>query len=218
MNLPCEVIMDLIPLCKDGVASSESCRLVDEHTAVCDACRREYESIENANMQSPSLPDEKMFLQRLKKQAFKMQMLLLIGGALLGVSMTFSMNVFYNFLLMPAVGMLAYVIFGKRFYAGPALVFILSIISNSAYGIFGERLGLTALGAVFASWIIYSAVYAFLALLGWAAAWLLHYAFGKNEDDKTSGEHTGVKFIGIAALILALIGLVAVILKSFLIR
>lgn len=217
MKLPCEVIMDLIPLCKDGVASDESCRLVKEHIAVCSSCLKEYESMEGSVILESSMPDEKEFLQKLRRSVFKLQGVLLVGGAVLGVSMTFSMKVFYNFLLMPIVGILAFFVFSQRFYIAPALVFILSIISNTIYGLFGEKLGLTAFGAAFASWIMYSVIYALLVQTGWCIGWLLDYAFGKDTNNKVTYKNPIVKYIGIIAGILALIVMVALFLKSFVI-
>lgn len=180
MNLPCDVILDLIPLCNDGVASAESCRLVKEHIKECTSCRKEYESIESSIIPEIPMSDEKHFLQKLRLNAFKLQGILLIAGAVLGVSMTFSINMFYNFLLMPMVGILAFSVFRQRFYIAPALVFILSMISNGIFGVFGEGLGIKAFVATFVSWLIYSAIYAFLVLIGWCIGWLLYYAFSKE--------------------------------------
>jgi len=181
MNMPCEVIRDLIPLCKDGVASQESCHLVEEHVALCPSCRKEYEEAGSAPVTDLPMTDEKQFIKNLQKYAFKMQGLLLLSGAILGVSMTFSMNIFYNFILMPFVGILSFFIFHKRFYIGPILVFVLSMISNFIYGVFNEGISLRELSEVFTSWGIYSTVYASLVFLGCGIGWLLLYAFGKEE-------------------------------------
>lgn len=217
MNLPCEVIMDLIPLCKDGVASAESCRLVEEHVATCNLCLEEYKSIGDAHVLDTPTLEEKQFLKKLRKSTLKFQGILLVGGAILGVSMTFSSNVFYNFLLMPVVGIIAYSVFGQKFHIAPSLVCILSIISNVIYGVFGERLGLTAIAAAFASWIIYSFIYAFLVLVGWSIGWLMHYAFGKEEQNKDNKKQSMSKYIGIVAALLMLIALVVLFINSFVI-
>ncbi len=217
MNLPCEVILDLIPLCKDGVASTESSRLVEEHIATCKSCLQEYQWVENNKIDDIPMLEEKQFLKKLRRNTFKLQGVLLMGGAILGVSMTFSSNVFYNFLLMPIVGILAYLVFGKEFYIGPSIIFVLSIISNIIYGVLGERLGLTALAAAFTSWIIYSFIYAFLVLLGYCIAWLMHYAFGKEERNKNYKIKSRSKYIGIVIGLLMLFALVILFIKSFII-
>ena len=183
MKLPCEVVQDLIPLCKDGVASKESCQLVEEHMTDCTLCKSDYEIIHEI----PAIPaslDEKKFLQNLRYSSLKFQGLLILSGAVLGVSLTFSMNIFYNVLLMPLVGIVAYFAFRQKVYIAPALVFVLSILSNAIYGVLGERLGISALGNILTSWIMFSTIYAGLTLVGWSIGWLLHYAFGKEETMK----------------------------------
>lgn len=217
MNLPCEVIMDLIPLCKDGVASAESCRLVGEHIATCKSCLKEYDSIEVLPALDTNILEEKQFLKKLRRNTFKLLAVLLMGGAILGVSMTFSSNVFYNFLLMPIVGLLAYFVFGKEFYIAPSIVFVLSIISNVIYGVLEERLGLTALVAAFTSMIVYSFIYAFLVLLGYCIAWLMHYAFGKQDKQIDYKIKSRSKYIWITIGLFMLIALGALFIKSFII-
>ncbi len=183
MNLPCEVVMDLIPLCRDGVGSAESCRLVREHIAECPSCRAEYGEVTDVAMPKLPGPNEQRLLSKLRVSMLKWQALALFGGAVLGVSMTFSSNVFYNFVLMPIVGALSYLVFRQRLYIGVALVFALSLISNTIYGVVGDGLRLNTLRVVLTGWIFYSAIYALLVLIGWCIAWLLHYAFGDRKED-----------------------------------
>ena len=182
MNLPCEVILDLIPLCKDNVASDESCHFVEKHIAKCTSCRHEYESIESVVNSNTPMPDEKQFLRKLRLNILKLQGILLIVGAVLGVSMTFSINMFYNFLLMPVVGLLSFRVFRRKFYMAPAFVFVLSIISNCIYGMFSDGYNLTEFKEAFVSWAIYSAIYASLVFIGWCIGWLLHYAFSSDKN------------------------------------
>ena len=44
----CEVIRDLIPLYVDGCCSENTRTLVEEHLAVCPACKEEYDLMKNA--------------------------------------------------------------------------------------------------------------------------------------------------------------------------
>lgn len=46
MKISCEVVEDLLPLYVDGVASEESRRLVEEHAAECENCRRLLEEMQ----------------------------------------------------------------------------------------------------------------------------------------------------------------------------
>ena len=60
MNLPCDVVMDLVGLYKDGLASKESKAAVDEHLKECAQCRKYYkmyDSIEKStkNQEEPVL-------------------------------------------------------------------------------------------------------------------------------------------------------------------
>lgn len=183
MNLPCEVVMDLIPLCKDGVGSAASCRLVREHVAKCPSCRAEYGEATDAAVPKLPPPNEQRLLSKLRHSLLRLQALALIGGAVLGVSMTFSSNVFYNFLLMPIVGALSYWLLRMRFHIVVTLVFALSLISNTIYGVIEGGLGLNTLRVVLAGWIFYSVIYAILVLIGWCIARLLHYAFSGAKED-----------------------------------
>lgn len=42
MKLPCDVVMDLVGLYKDGLASTQSKAAVDEHLKECPSCRKYY--------------------------------------------------------------------------------------------------------------------------------------------------------------------------------
>lgn len=41
MKVSCEIIKDILPLYHDGVCSSESAAMVDEHLSCCNECREE---------------------------------------------------------------------------------------------------------------------------------------------------------------------------------
>ena len=41
-KIDCEICMDLIPLVKDGIASEESYKAVEEHVKECETCRQLY--------------------------------------------------------------------------------------------------------------------------------------------------------------------------------
>lgn len=69
MNLPCEVIADLLPLYSDGACSEQSAALVEEHICSCEKCKKAL-----ADMSEPyetkNKPDEE---QMLAKSIFKIQ-------------------------------------------------------------------------------------------------------------------------------------------------
>jgi hypothetical protein len=78
LKTSCDVILDLIPLVKDNVASEDSIELVLEHLKSCEKCKLEFESY--------ALPirtefDEERVVSSIKKKLFfGMSALLLIGG------------------------------------------------------------------------------------------------------------------------------------------
>lgn len=46
MKISCEIIKDLLPLYYDGICSSESRELVEEHLARCNGCKDELSSVD----------------------------------------------------------------------------------------------------------------------------------------------------------------------------
>ena len=66
--LKCEVIEDLLPLVKDGVASQESERLVMEHIQTCDNCRKEYDSINSAKKSQKNGPKDEFIVKKIKQR------------------------------------------------------------------------------------------------------------------------------------------------------
>ena len=70
-QIPCEMICDLMPLVADGVVSEKTDQLVQEHLAVCENCRQEYNSIKQ-ELELPANPDLRsesaQSLKEIKKQ------------------------------------------------------------------------------------------------------------------------------------------------------
>lgn len=107
-NLSCDVYQDLIPLVNDGVASDDTCQLVEEHVKTCEACRA-YQQ----NGLSPVISyEDDMKTIRKVKRSFLMYA---IGFALAGSIGTFLLSSsVYLLWWMPAIGMGTYFIFGKK--------------------------------------------------------------------------------------------------------
>ena len=51
-EIQCAVIKDLLPLYYDGVCSEETRKLIEEHIASCNECKRDLESL-NTTMEIP---------------------------------------------------------------------------------------------------------------------------------------------------------------------
>ncbi len=83
--MTCDVIRDLLPLCADGVASEESCAVVEEHIRTCEACRALYESMcaPLEVQEAPKEPDYMVAIRRQKKE--RRRFLLLAYGIPLGI-------------------------------------------------------------------------------------------------------------------------------------
>ena len=103
MKISCDVILDLIPLVKDGVASEESTSIVNEHIKNCERCKTEFDIIEATRVDQPSIKDKKI-ISAIKRSVFITQFAILIIGTIIGVALTDSMDMFYNFIIMPVIG------------------------------------------------------------------------------------------------------------------
>lgn len=170
--LKCEVIEDLIPLVKDGVASQESERLVMEHIQTCDNCRKEYDSINSAKKSQKNGPKDEFIVKKIKQRLFLLQSTVLVAGAILGAALTGTMGMFYNILLMPILGALCFFTLKQSWYLGVTGIFILSYLYQLIKGSILEGFKLEWLaGAAF-----YSGIYLAFILAGVIIGGLLHYA------------------------------------------
>ncbi len=108
MNIPCDIILDLIPLVKDDVASDESKRVVMEHIKNCDGCKSEFESFELQNINDIN---DKKILRAIRQKVFLIPFVLLIIGVLIGVlsNKNISSNII-SIIITLAIGILSIVI------------------------------------------------------------------------------------------------------------
>lgn len=176
MMISCDIILDLIPLVKDGVASEDSKALVLDHIKNCNNCREEFNSFETVNYETDSVKDKKIILA-IKKSLFISKLTLIIFGAILGISLSNSMGVFYNFLIMPIIGILGLFTFKDKWYIVPPCVFFLSCFWQGIQGFMQHSF---ELGYFFGQLYI-TTIYTFLVLLGVIIAKLLKFALEKGE-------------------------------------
>ncbi len=175
MNISCHVVLDLIPLVKDGVASDDSAIMVNEHIKSCPLCREEFNTFETIKLKQPSIKDERV-IYAIKRSIFMAQMIILVVGAIVGVALTNSMDMFYNFIIMPLIGGISFIAIRRRSYLAVPMVFALSYVWQASTGII---LGGLDWGALY-SGLWYSTIYAFLVGLGLIIARLLKFAFKKE--------------------------------------
>lgn len=86
MRISCEVIGDLLPLYVENMASSDTRRLVEEHIAACESCKRQLEEM-NASLKLPADTDTaplrrlKATLRKNKIQIFLLSVMLTLAAA-----------------------------------------------------------------------------------------------------------------------------------------
>lgn len=174
MKVTCEVILDLIPLVRDGAASLDSEKLVQEHIERCKQCQREFNNHQPAASELTMKDEEVIF--RIQRSLFIMQIAFLFTGALIGIMFTNTVNMFYNFLIMPLVGAASFFILKRKLYLALAAVFLLSFLWQVVSGVIaGEFVFALPVNSLF-----YSVIYTFLAGLGAAIAFLFKFAFKKG--------------------------------------
>ncbi len=171
-KVSCDVIRDLIPLVKDNIASSDSERLVAEHIRTCEECSKVFGGEEKTETSFDLAGAFARFQNKLRISAAMVMMF----GIFYGLSFTATNMIFYNTVIMPAIGALGYIIFGwKVVYEIPFLLFLTHFITNFTGTLTGsEHLGLMEL-------IMWTAIYSGFALLGAVIMGLLHFALKKEE-------------------------------------
>ena len=129
MNVPCDIILDLIPLVKDNVASEGSINLVSEHLESCENCKLEFE---NYSLPIQKEVDDKRVLFSIKKKLFLITSALLFLGTFIGMVLNKStspnfMPIIIIVLSIVIVGILIFKFNSKgdesvrRFFAGKAI-------------------------------------------------------------------------------------------------
>lgn len=188
-EITCDVCRDLIPLVVDGVASEDSEKLVEGHTAHCEACRAYMQ--EGGPVDLPN-PDDIKILNRLKRRMTVSALVFAVIGAVLCLALRFSV---YLMWWMPVLGMLSYLLARKRWWLVPAGVGVLAFLGNFGWNIWETMRYADGWTVVRNSlfWMLQSSLYqgilylALVALGVWVAA-LLHFAFRGLHLHRGKGE------------------------------
>lgn len=177
-ELPCNVIQDMIPLVKDNVASQETIKIVTEHIDSCEGCKTEF----NSFVAVPVLEtDDKKNIKQIKKHVFKVGFFVLVLGAMLGVAMSFSSGVFYNFYIMPLVGALGYLFLRRKCFYVPIGIFVISYIWMLVINIFEAMPNQGFSLEILVYPLTMCFIYVLLVSIGVLIGWLIHFAFKKEE-------------------------------------
>lgn len=177
MNVSCKIIQDLIPLVKDGVASDDSTNLVREHVDRCETCKAEFDVSEGAATDSPPSVKDEQIIAAIKRSIYAARLSVLFIGAVVGIALSNSMGMFYNLLIMPAVGAISLFAFQRKWYMAVLAVFVLAFGWQTAAGTVSYGFNQAALY----EGLFYGTIYAALVGLGVLIAKLLTFAFGKGE-------------------------------------
>ena len=179
MNINCNVILDLIPLVKDGVASNESTLIVNEHVKYCASCKTELDAFKTIRIEPLNLKDNKIIFD-MKRSVYISQIVILTLGAILGIALSSSMGMFYNFIIMPIIGGISFIVFKRKWVVAALAIFVVTYLWQTILVMAENGFSLSELTVG----LYYSAVYAFLVVLGTVIARLLRFAFEKGENDE----------------------------------
>lgn len=168
-EISCDICRDLLPLVQDGVASEDSRAAVEAHLRSCPACRA------LAGDAAPPPPDGQELLRRIRRQLRGALIIVLLAGILFGLELTEGVDMFYNSLLMPALGAVGYLVYRwKALWRIPLLLLVLC----GVVALLKLLRGLAVIDA--ASLLIWTGIYCLFALIGVLIAGLLHFALKKE--------------------------------------
>ncbi len=67
VNINCEIVRDLIPLCSEGLCSEVSTQEIRKHIETCESCRKLYEQLPETEVPA-ALPDESKAFRKIRKK------------------------------------------------------------------------------------------------------------------------------------------------------
>lgn len=176
-KISCDTCMDLMPLVTDCIASEDSRLLVEEHIKTCESCKNVFMSADPSKVQM----NDKIIVGKIKKQLSYFILVVILIGAVSGMMLTNSMNMFYNALIMPLIGGLGFLVLRKKtvwltvglFAFTSIWQFIQFYITEGVSQ--GSSIFDLAIGSLF-----YSGIYTFFIIIGIVIAMLLEYAFRRD--------------------------------------
>lgn len=177
-KISCDVCQDLIPLVKDQVASHDSILLVEEHTKECEYCRECF--LDGKVDFSPPIDDQRV-INNIHKGLYRISILILFVGGLIGVGLSSGMGMFYNFLIMPFLGAFGCFILSHKWYYVPLGIFSISVIWMFIYNLQDGMLKEGYIVEAFTGAFFFSTIYCILTFLGIIITMLLKYAFRKSK-------------------------------------
>lgn len=175
IHISCEVCQDLMPLVLDEIASEDSCILVQQHIDKCDACNKLYSGTEKSF--AKGINDQKNIL-KIRRKLSLFGLGLLCMGAILGVYLSDTSNIFYNIIIMPIVGTLNYIINRKKWYVIPCGIAMLTYLWLFWANVIESK---EISNESFMYPIFFVLIYTGLTMLGTAIGALLRFAYQREE-------------------------------------
>lgn len=189
MKNKCNIVRDLLPLYVEDMVSVDSASFIEEHLHECSSCKRECENMKNSNEWetfSVKQGEKKQFqkaFQNVKRKLWLVYFGLMLVGLIIGLSLTSGIEVFYNVLIMPVIGIVGYVIFRwKALYKMPALLTVLHVVINFINFLL-ESYGHDVYCIEFSGLVLYTFIYSIFICIGIVIAGLLHFAFTKEDEN-----------------------------------
>ena len=127
MNISCDVILDLIPLVKDNVASKDSIELVSNHLKSCEECRIAFKDFK---LQTQTDINDKKVMASIKKKLLFLTSALLLIGATIGMVLNKPSNIVPAIFIVIGILLIGTIIFRvdfrgdgrmNRFFMGRAI-------------------------------------------------------------------------------------------------
>ncbi|WP_028042061.1 zf-HC2 domain-containing protein [Candidatus Stoquefichus massiliensis] len=163
MSKECRIVRDLIPLVNDGVASQESQEFVEMHCLTCSDCRALLDELPDYN--------EKNMNEKWNKK-LKMTWLGFIAlMILIATSFSETQYQFHNFILVPLIGGLGYLILRRKVY----ILYIFVLISQMIIALLQQGLH---------SVLLYIIIYWFLLSIGIIIGACFRYALSGRDKNE----------------------------------
>lgn len=176
-KISCDTCFDLMPLVKDGIASEDSCHLVKEHLAGCAHCAAAF----GKDLETDTTMNDAAVLGKIKKRMMLLWGSIMLAGTLFGLVLSDGMGMFYNILIMPAIGGFGYLLLKKKAYLIPFALFLFSHIWISVREANNKMVTYTSMTELILISTWWPVILAAFSAIGVLIAWLLHYAFRKEE-------------------------------------
>lgn len=173
-DLTCDICKDLIPIVQDGVASKDSTEAVKKHIESCEKC------VQLFSGEQISENSVNKFFDKFRRKIQVLLTLIMTIGIFIGISfgMDGGVEILLNVILMPVIGVLAFVVFRWKsiFYIPPVLLVVFLIMNTLIYDASQQY--------HFFMVIQLSLIYSFIALIGIVIAGLLNFAFRKDDKNE----------------------------------